>query len=618
MLEPVRQNGRLLRRGYTTGTCAAAASKAATRMLFEGRPLGEIDVTLPAGISLTLKLVDVRIGDGYARCGVVKDPGDDPDVTGGLTIFAEARRYDKQLDGEGGGTGEMVNRVIVRAGEGIGTVTKPGLKVPVGQPAINPVPMEMIRSEVNKVLPKGEVVEITLSVPAGAGVAARTFNPRLGIVGGISILGTTGIVEPMSENAFRESLALQVSQAVASGRRVLVLVPGKTGERAAVEKFGLPPDAVIRMSNFVGFMLEECVHKGVTHVLLLGHHGKLGKVAAGVFNTHSRVADCRLEVLAIHAALFGASHHTVASIMSSNTAEAAVDVLKANGLMDVFDSIAIRASERAMEFTGNKLTVGCVLLSLKDDVLGLDENARRIGEMLGCPGQSFYKGRTAKKAHERNARVSGRVYVIGVGPGSGDYLLPVARQVAEECDLLVGGKRALRLFSYLKDKEKKEIRKNLEEVVAFINERRQTQKVAVLVSGDPGLYSLLNFLRRHIPQEEIEVIPGISSVQLCCARSQTAWHDLRIISLHGREPRGLVEAVSNNQKVAILTDDRFTPARIARFLLESGVGNRKAIVAEDLSYPKERLVWGTLESFAQENSLGGNCVMVVWNVRNLE
>ncbi|NPV52720.1 MAG: cobalamin biosynthesis protein CbiD [Firmicutes bacterium] len=638
MLEPVRQNGRLLRRGYTTGTCAAAAAKAATRMLFEGCPLKEIEVALPAGSSLTLHLIDVKIGDGYAMCGVVKDPGDDPDVTRGLTIYAEAKHaeakgYDKgpgagngvshKMDDStrGGDSTRMADRILVRAGEGIGIVTKPGLKVPVGQPAINPVPMRMIESEVSKVLPEGEAVEITLSVPGGAEVAARTFNPRLGIIGGISILGTTGIVEPMSEEAFRESLALEISQAAASGRKTLVLVPGKTGERAAVEKFGLPHDAVVEMSNFVGFMLEECVRQGISHVLLLGHHGKLGKVSAGIFNTHSRVADCRLEVLAVHAALLGASRHVVAAVMSSNTAEAAVDILRANGLMEVFNVVAKRASERAMEFTGNKLSVGCVLLSLSDEVLGFDENAGEMAEMLGCPGDVFYKykaparpARANNKTTRGNAKRPRCVYVIGIGPGYRDYLLPVARRTAEECDVLVGGKRALELFSYLEGKEKREIRGNLEEVATFINEKRQTETVGVLASGDPGLYSILGFLCEWVPRNEIEVIPGVSSVQLCCARAKIAWNDLKVISLHGRGPDGLVEAILANPKVAILTDNRFTPPRIARFLLENGVGNRRVIVAENLSYPKERLIDGNLETLAHEHSLGGNCVMVVGDV----
>lgn len=232
------------------------------------------------------------------------------------------------------------------------------------------------------------VVEI--SVPDGEHVAGRTFNPRLGIMGGISILGTTGIVEPMSEEAFKRALEPQLGVARAAGYDVAVLVPGRRGERGAVEVFGFPPLAVVQMSNFVGFMLGAAARAGFSGVILLGHHGKLVKVAAGVFNTHSQVADARLEAIAAHAAALGAPSAVVREILGSNTAEDTVTVLEQNGLLEVMHRLARRVSERAREYlkryepSGADMAVGTVLLSLEGHVLGLDEPAVSLACKLGA------------------------------------------------------------------------------------------------------------------------------------------------------------------------------------------------------------------------------------------
>jgi cobalt-precorrin-5B (C1)-methyltransferase len=201
------------------------------------------------------------------------------------------------------------------------------------------------------------------------------MNQRLGIVGGISIIGTTGIVEPMSEEAFKASLAPQIDVALAEGHEEVILTPGRIGERNARER-GIPEDAIVEMSNFVGFMLKECARKGVDRVLLLGHVGKLAKVAAGVFHTHSKVADARLETIAAHAALMGGGREVVEKILRANTTEEAVALLRERGLEDVFDAIAAKASSRAMEYVGGAMTVGTVLLTMEGEILGRDDNAR--------------------------------------------------------------------------------------------------------------------------------------------------------------------------------------------------------------------------------------------------
>lgn len=372
MLEPVIINGRKLRRGYTTGMCAAAAAKGAAMMLFEQAWPEEVEVLTPAGPALNLKIQAREWDGGCARCCVVKDAGDDPDVTNGLAICAAARKTRKGIQ--------------VKGGTGIGVVTRPGLSCAPGQPAINPVPMQIIKDEVKKVLPAECGVEITISVPGGEAAAAKTMNRRLGIVGGISILGTTGIVEPMSEEAFKSSLVPQISQAMALGYQDIVLTPGRRGERWATEKYGLPADAVVQMGNFVGYMLEECVRLGVKRVLLFGHQGKLIKVAAGVFHTHSRVADARLETVVAHAALAGADREIIEQLWQSATAEETVGIIRKHSLGFLFNRIASAASRRAMEHVRGGLFAGTALTSLSGEILGLDEGANEIGERLGWKG----------------------------------------------------------------------------------------------------------------------------------------------------------------------------------------------------------------------------------------
>jgi len=369
LLEPVVVGGKKLRRGYTTGLCAAAAAKGAAMLLFSGAPPGEVEVRALTGQVLRVKVHGARFTAEGAACHVIKDAGDDPDVTDGLAIHAEARRA-----GEG---------IHIKAGEGVGVVTRPGLPCPPGRPAINPGPMAMIKSEVGGVLPPGCGVEITISVPGGEAVAPRTMNPRLGIKGGISILGTTGIVEPMSEEAWKYSLALQVSQAAALGHTSLVLTPGRKGAGWAVQKYGLPVDAVVCMGNFVGYMLEQCVYRGVKRVLLFGHQGKLVKVAAGIFHTHSRVADARLETVVAHAALAGAKRDVLKRLWSSVTVEETAGILQSAGLGFLFDRLAALASRRAAAHARGCLQVGTVLTSLEGEILGLDREARLIAEGWG-------------------------------------------------------------------------------------------------------------------------------------------------------------------------------------------------------------------------------------------
>jgi len=358
-----------MRTGITTGASAAAAAKAAAMYLLTNHKPAEVTVVNPDGKAIKVPLhryFDVFNGKGAV---VIKDGGDDPDITHGLEIIAEVvMTHDDEIR--------------IAGGQGVGTVTRQGLQVPVGQPAINPVPQWMIKTALQEVLPAGQGCLVTVSVPDGDKVAKRTLNPRLGITGGISILGTTGIVLPMSEEAYKDSLVPLIDVAVAAGLKSIALTPGRLGARWAA-RHGMPDKAVVEMSNFVGFMLEKCVDRGIEEVLLWGHHGKLIKIAAGIFHTHSRVADARQETYAALAAACGADRGTVAAILESLTTEAIMEILLSHNLTQVLNLAVARASLRAEQYVRGGLKIGTAFLAMNGEVIAADAKARLIGGKLG-------------------------------------------------------------------------------------------------------------------------------------------------------------------------------------------------------------------------------------------
>ena len=361
-----------LRSGYTTGACAAAGVKAA--LLYEaGQPWQKIELTALDGTVLTIPIKAVTRTDGGLQAEVVKFSGDDPDITSGVSVFTETRHLD--------GADPVV---VFRAGKGIGTVTKPGLSVPVGEPSINPGPRKLIRSVVREVLGTEAVpLMVTISIPAGVELAKKTLNPILGVEGGISIIGTTGVLRPMSEEGFKISLVPQIDVAKAAGFSNLIFVPGKIGERIATE-WGLPKEAMVQTSNFIGFMLEAAADRSIRSVLLFGHIGKLSKVSAGVFYTHNRIADARLESMAAYAAAAGLSQDGVKALLAANTTEDALTILDEAGLrQSVCQTLAQRASIRAERYLFGKLKVGTVMVTLTGELLGMDETAKKIGERYG-------------------------------------------------------------------------------------------------------------------------------------------------------------------------------------------------------------------------------------------
>lgn len=357
-----------LRGGYTTGACAAAGVKAGLLFL-QGEYCREVQLTALDGTLLRIPVQAVDRADDGVRVEIIKESGDDPDITNGVSVYTQLR-----LLPEGQG-------IQLRAGEGIGTVTKPGLSVPPGEPSINPGPRKLIANVVRELLGEQGSCAVTISIPAGRELAKKTLNPVLGIVGGISVIGTTGVLRPMSEEGFKNSLVPQIDVAQAAGFSSLVFVPGKIGEDIAVQQ-GLPKEAIVQTSNFIGFMLEAAAERQVRNVLLFGHIGKLVKVAAGIFYTHNRIADGRLETLAAYAAAEGMPPEGVREVLAAATTEAALPVIASYGLQRVYDQLAARASLRIERYVFQKLQAGTVSATLQGKILGLDAAARRIGGEL--------------------------------------------------------------------------------------------------------------------------------------------------------------------------------------------------------------------------------------------
>lgn len=364
MEEYVYMEGKKYRRGYTTGSCSAAAAKAAATMLLLQKPIDYIQIATPKGVNLSLQVLEAKLEADYAECAIRKDGGDDIDATHGMLIFARVRWQEEP-------------GIKLLGGKGIGVITEKGLSLAVGEPAINPVPRKMIHHEVSKVV--GERgIEITIFAPCGEEIAKKTFNPRLGIVGGISIIGTTGIVEPMSDEGWKKSLSIELEMKRAQGLDKILLVPGNQGERFASSVLEADEKYVTRMSNFIGYMLMECTRLGYKKIVLAGPLGKFIKLAAGIFHTHSRVADGRSEILIAYLALMGAPLEILKQVEACVTTEAALAVIEKAGFTKVYELIANKCKERAQQHIREEgITVEVILFSMAGEEL-----ARTTGACL--------------------------------------------------------------------------------------------------------------------------------------------------------------------------------------------------------------------------------------------
>lgn len=366
----VLSGGKRLRCGYTTGTCAALAAQGAARALLTGTVPERAALCTPKGLTVEVLLEDCRLEEGAAFCCVRKDGGDDVDATHGLPIQAAVRPI------PGGG-------VTIRGGEGVGRVTKPGLDQPVGEAAINRVPRQMICQAVEAVaeqLGYDGGLSVTISVPGGREAAKRTFNPQLGVEGGISILGTSGIVEPMSTQALVDTIALELRQHAAQKEHRVVLTPGNYGLDFLREHPLIPGSIpIVKCSNFIGDALDCARLEGFDTVLLVGHLGKLVKVAGGVMNTHSRYADCRTELICAYAAACGASTELAGELLGAATTDACLDLLDREDLRrPVLDRLLSAMDGHLNRRSGGGCRTGAVVFTNQHGLLGLTNTAKEI------------------------------------------------------------------------------------------------------------------------------------------------------------------------------------------------------------------------------------------------
>jgi cobalt-precorrin-5B (C1)-methyltransferase len=357
---------RVLRYGNTTGAYATAAAKAALITLLD-KPVDRVGIPSPLGIRFEIFIKECKkLSDDTAVAYALKNAGEDIDVTDKMQIFATVKLTD---DG----------KIKIAGGKGVGMVTKQGLPVPVGEAAINPTPRKMIKQAIREVLPQGKGVEVTISAPEGEEVAKKTQNAKLGIVGGVSILGTTGVVRPLSITAYRESLVPQLDVALAQNYERIFVVPGNIGEKLAKKIFNVPGDGVVQTGDFMGYMLEKAVEKGAENIVIFGHPGKLVKLAAGIFNTHHKIGDARMEVIAAYAGAAGADTELLQKLVQSNTTEETIKLLEPTKLLQhTFDQIAEQVYVRSLEKTSNKVKISVIIVSMNGTILGKSKNARSL------------------------------------------------------------------------------------------------------------------------------------------------------------------------------------------------------------------------------------------------
>ncbi|WP_195337089.1 cobalt-precorrin-5B (C(1))-methyltransferase CbiD [Paraclostridium bifermentans] len=373
MEEYVYIDGKKYKRGYTTGSCATGAAKAATHMFLTKETLETVNIDTPKGIPLNLKVENVDINNDFAQCSIQKDGGDDIDATHKMYIYAKAEHNDS-------------NEIIIDGGIGIGRVTKKGLGIEIGKAAINKTPISMIQSEVRKVIGDTKGVKITIFAPEGETIAKKTFNPRLGIVGGISIIGTTGIVEPMSDEGWKKSLSIELEMKKAQGMDKVILVPGNHGEMFIKESLGIDSKYIVRTSNFIGYMLKEAQRIGFKKILMAGHLGKYVKIAGGIFNTHSKVADARNEILIANLALMNAPFELINKVNECLTTEEFIEILegdKYKKYKEIYNILSEKCKKRIdIYMNDDEIDIEVMIFSMEKKLLGESKKAGDLKEVF--------------------------------------------------------------------------------------------------------------------------------------------------------------------------------------------------------------------------------------------
>lgn len=380
----VWKDGNELRCGFTTGSCAAAAAKAAITMLITGNAINKITITTPKGIPYQPLVENAMIGREKASCSVKKDGGDDPDVTTGLFITAEVSW--KKSEAKPSADDPYIPRIVIDGGIGVGRVTRPGLELPVGAAAINRVPRMMIEREIRMALEQFGIcrdVKVIISAEGGEERAKHTFNPRLGIAGGISILGTTGVVMPMSEKAMVDTIRAEMRICIQQNGGHVLSVPGNRGEDFCREHYGIQKGNCVICSNYVGETIDAALEYQAKSLLFVGHIGKFIKLAAGIMNTHSREADARMEILAANAIWCGAPAKLALRVLNCVTTDEAAEILEREGwLKPVTERVAERMDFYLKKRAGGNLAIGMIFYSFSRGYLGETEHAAEILEKI--------------------------------------------------------------------------------------------------------------------------------------------------------------------------------------------------------------------------------------------
>lgn len=369
MLEEYIYHGaKKLRCGYTTGSCAAGAAKAAAYMLLTGNEQKRVSLMTPKGIELDLEILDISRTDSTVSCAVRKDGGDDPDITDGILVYCRAEKISQGIE--------------IYGGEGIGIVTKAGLDRPQGDFAINTVPRKMITEAVSEICAETRYsggIRITVYVPGGAELAKKTYNPRMGIEGGISIIGTSGIVEPMSTKALIDTIRTEAAMRKAEGIKDIIITLGNYGGDFLSKEMPFAQGKNIKCGNYIGEAIDIAAEYGFESALIVGHIGKLAKLGAGIMNTHSAEADGRLEVLVTCGLLAGCGTQPLKEILQCATADAALDILAAEGKLEKAMDILMERSQRYLEARASgSINIGAVMFSNVRGVLGMTSGAEEI------------------------------------------------------------------------------------------------------------------------------------------------------------------------------------------------------------------------------------------------
>lgn len=390
-------NQKTLRCGVTTGTCAAAAAGAAMKKLLEGIEIPYMEVNTPKGVTVQIPVIYGESTGEYCEVFVKKDSGDDPDVTNGTRIGIRAERLAEAFPSdrlEKAFRDEKYQGLYLDGGTGVGRVTKSGLEQSVGQAAINKVPREMIFSQAEAVRKQAESREaflLTVLVPEGEALAKKTFNPMLGIEGGISILGTSGILEPMSEKAIVDTIETQIRQMQRNGERNLLVTPGNYGQGYVTEKLGFSLENSVKCSNYIGETIDLAVSYGMERLLLVGNIGKLAKLGAGIMNTHSRMADGRAEILGFHLMLCGGSREQLEELSACITTEEMLKKLEGWQLKEaVMESLCQKIGEHVKRRAGETLQIGVMLFSENYGFLGQTAGTEEV-----LSAWKNHKGQTA-------------------------------------------------------------------------------------------------------------------------------------------------------------------------------------------------------------------------------